>query len=92
MELDAGDVVLSITWHPGGLGGRSGVARVSHLDGRDDKREMNRLQAQALASSCFGATMARARAPRPRRRVGPGRAVDSPLGVLHRWNHSVTTE
>ncbi len=63
MELDAGDVVLSITWHPGGLGGRSGVARVSHLDGRDDKREMNRLQAHALASSCFGATMAERELP-----------------------------
>ena len=56
MELDAGDVVLSITWHPEGLGGRSGVARVSHLDGRDDRRPMDRRQAGALASSYFGDT------------------------------------
>jgi hypothetical protein len=54
MELKAGDVVLSITWHPGGLGGRSGLARLSHLDGRDDRREMDRRQALALATSIFG--------------------------------------
>jgi len=63
VALDTGGVVLSITWHPGGLGGRSGMARVSHLDGRDDKREMNRLQAEALASSFFGATMSRRELP-----------------------------
>ncbi len=57
MELEAGDVVLSITWHPEGLGGRSGVARVSHLDGRDDKRPMSRRQAEALATSYLGDTI-----------------------------------
>jgi hypothetical protein len=54
MELEPGDVVLSITWHPAGLGGRGGVARVSHLDGRDDRREMNRRQCEELATSVFG--------------------------------------
>jgi hypothetical protein len=54
MELEAGDVVFSITWHPVGLGGRSGLARVSHLDGRDDRRPMDRGQAQALATAIFG--------------------------------------
>jgi hypothetical protein len=54
MGLGAGDVVLSITWHPGGLGGRSGTARVSHLDGRDDRRQLDRADAEALATECFG--------------------------------------
>jgi hypothetical protein len=54
MELEAGDVVLSITWHPRGLGGRNGLARVSHLDGRDDRRAMDRREALALATSIFG--------------------------------------
>jgi hypothetical protein len=43
------DVVLSITWHPASLGGRSGVIRVSHLDGHDDHRQMDRRDAEALA-------------------------------------------
>jgi hypothetical protein len=46
--------VLSITWHPEGLGGRAGVARVAHLDGRDDRRQMDRRQAEALAVLHFG--------------------------------------
>jgi hypothetical protein len=58
LGLEPGDVVLSITWHPGGLGGRSGVIRLSHLDGRDDRREMDRRHAEALATSIFGAHMA----------------------------------
>jgi hypothetical protein len=55
MKLEAGDVVFSITWHPAGLGGRGGLARVSHLDGRDDRRPMDRGEARALATSIFGA-------------------------------------
>jgi hypothetical protein len=54
MGLEAGDVVLSITWHPVGLGGRTGLARVSHLDGRDDRRHMDRREALAMAISIFG--------------------------------------
>ena len=48
------DVVLSITWHPGGLGGRSGMVRVSHLDGHDDHRQMDRREAEALATVHMG--------------------------------------
>ena len=54
MALEPGDVVLSITWHPGGLGGRSGEARLSHLDGRDDRRAMDMRGAEELAARCFG--------------------------------------
>ena len=54
--FEGGDVVLSITWHPRGLGGRFGEARLSHLDGRDDRRQMDRRQAEALATSYFGVT------------------------------------
>jgi hypothetical protein len=54
MGLGGGDVVLSITWHPVGLGGRSGTARLSHLDGRDDRRQVDRSGAEALATECFG--------------------------------------
>jgi hypothetical protein len=54
MGLEPGDVVLSVTWHTVGLGGRTGHARVSHLDGRDDRRPMDRRQAFALAISIFG--------------------------------------
>ncbi len=54
MGLEAGDVVLSITWHPVGLAGRTGLARVSHLDGRDDRRQLDRREALALAISIFG--------------------------------------
>ncbi len=54
MGLEPGDVVLSVTWHPVGLGGRTGLARVSHLDGRDDRRQMDRRQALTLAISIFG--------------------------------------
>jgi hypothetical protein len=75
MGLEAGDVVLSITWYPGGLGGRSGVARVSHVDGRDDKREMDRRHAEALASSYFGATMSRQELP--------GQGVEWTRGASH---------
>jgi hypothetical protein len=53
MGLDAGDVVLSITWHPSGV--RSGTARLSHLDGRDDRRQLDRSGADALATECLGA-------------------------------------
>jgi hypothetical protein len=58
MGLEPGDVVFSITWHPAGLGGRSGVARVSHLDGRDDRRDLNRRQSEELAISIFGSNPA----------------------------------
>ncbi len=64
----AGDVVLSITWHPSGLGGRIGVARVSHLDGRDDRRHLDRQQAEALATSYFG--------PARAERALPGQGVE----------------
>jgi hypothetical protein len=68
MGLGAGDVVLSITWHPTGLAGRSGTARVSHLDGRDDRRPMDRHGAEALAVECFG--------PQRVERALPGRGVE----------------
>jgi hypothetical protein len=68
VESQGGDVVLSITWHPEGLGGRVGVARLSHLDGRDDRRQMDRREAQALANSYFG--------PQPTQRDLPGRGVE----------------
>ncbi len=58
MELEAGDVVLAITWHPAGLGSRNGVARVMHLDGRDDRREMSRRQCEELVTSVFGSNPA----------------------------------
>jgi hypothetical protein len=75
MGLEAGDVGLSITWYPGGLGGRSGVARVSHVDGRDEEREMDRRHAEALASSYFGATMFRQELP--------GQGVEWTRGASH---------
>ena len=68
MGPGAGDVILSITWHPVGLGGRSGTARVSHLDGRDDRRHMDRAGAEALATQCFG--------PGPVQRELPGQGVE----------------
>ena len=68
MGLDAGDVVFSITWHPAGMGGRSGVARISHLDGRDDRRPMDRRDAEALAVSHFG--------PAPAQRELPGHGIE----------------
>jgi hypothetical protein len=69
MRQDPGDdVVLSITWHPGGLGGRTGVARLSHLDGRDDRRDMDRRQAEVLATSTFG--------PDKAERELPGKGVE----------------
>ena len=46
--------VLSITWYPGRLGGRSGITRVVHLDGREHRRTMDRLQAEAFATRHFG--------------------------------------
>jgi len=64
----AGDDILAITWHPEGLGGRNGVARVSHLDGRDDRRQMDRRQAEALATAQFG--------PEKSERELPGRGVE----------------
>jgi hypothetical protein len=54
---DAGDVVLSITWRPTGLGGRNGELRISHLDGRDDRRSMDKREAQSLATTYFGPTV-----------------------------------
>ncbi len=63
MALEPGDVVLSITWHPGGLGGRSGEARLSHLDGRDDRRPMDKQGAEELAAQCFGAQRSRRELP-----------------------------
>jgi len=46
--------VLSITWHPASLGGRSGVARISHLDGHEDRRQMDRQDAEVLATLLVG--------------------------------------
>ena len=63
-----GDDVLSVTWHPEGLGGRNGVTRVSHLGGRDDRRHMDRRQAEGLATQYLG--------PHRVERELPGRGVE----------------
>jgi hypothetical protein len=63
VTLEPGDVVLSITWHPSGLGGRSGEARLSHLDGRHDRRTMDMHGAAELAARCFGDQLLRRELP-----------------------------
>lgn len=68
------DDILAISWRPEGLGGRNGVTRVSHLDGRDDRRQMDRRQAEALAISHFG--------PNRTERELPGRGVEWTQGPV----------